>query len=90
MENNMDYLIAILIIGALGWYIWRRLARSNVDPVTVANAEKRLGAKAALQFAIDNGLPLKTSVGETDGFNVWNATNVSGLRVPGDLSGGTR
>ncbi len=51
------------------------------------DVEQRLGPKAALQFALDNNLPLKTSVGETDGRNVWNAS-VSGLRVPGDICGG--
>ena len=84
----MTYLVAAFILATVLVFVYWRLHRSNLDPVTVENAERRLGPKAALQFALDNGLPLKTTVGETDGFNAWNVTNVSGLRVPGDLSGG--
>lgn len=86
----IQWIIVAIVFVAILSYVGFRLARSNVDPITVANAEQRLGPRAALQFALDEGLPLRTSEGETDGFNVWNARNVSGLRVPGDLSGGSR
>lgn len=86
----ITFFITIIVIALLGAFVGRRLVRSNIDPVTLENAEKRLGARAALQFAIDNGLPLKTADGETDGWNAWNVRCASGLRVPGDLYGGTQ
>lgn len=76
----MQYLVAgIGALVVLGW-IWWRLYRTNVDRITLENAEMRLGPRAALQFALDHGLPLKTAAGETDG------TNLAGGRiVKGDL-----
>jgi len=75
------WILAIVVLLAVFAYVGWRLYRSNMDPVTIANAEKRLGPKAALQFALDNGLPLKTAAGETDGFNAWNVGDAGGFRV---------
>ena len=50
--------IYVFVIALLVWYVWNRLARSNVDPLTLAIAERRLSDRAALHFAIDNDLPI--------------------------------
>ena len=81
------WIFVLAIVLAVVLYGCNRLSKTNISDLR--DVEKRLSPKAALQFALDNNLPLKTSVGETDGRNVWNAS-VSGLRVPGDLCGGER
>ena len=79
------WIFALAIMLAAVLYGCHRLSRTNISDVR--DAEKRLTPKQALQFALDNNLPLKNCVGETDGRNVWNYRGSSGLRVPGDLCG---
>lgn len=42
-------------------FIYWTLLKSNID--VPPNAEKTIGRRAALRFALDNGLPVRTPLG---------------------------
>ncbi len=57
----LDFLLLLLIV-ALGLaYVYRRLHKTNM--VIPPGAEKRVNARAALRFALDNGLTIRTPMG---------------------------
>jgi hypothetical protein len=60
----MNFIILALVIIFVLWQLQRS------DMIVPPNVEKPLTPKQALQYALDNGLPLKNALGETDGRNL--------------------
>ena len=53
------WIVGLLALVCAIAFICHRLRRSNLDPTTLAGAEKRLSEREALRFRIENGLPVK-------------------------------
>lgn len=54
----MVYLAIAVFIAAIGFVFWRLHVTNMEIP---ASAEKRLGARDALRFALDNSIPVKAA-----------------------------